>query len=159
MTLEEATPEISADLRNLDAETALEAQADEALDAIRADLRAGKSLAAAVAPFPMAELAPFANVSVTTETATPQQRSYANDTVQLKDGEITGLNLESWGAYAVYLEKRAPIDEKVLADNREQITDFIRTRKGNVILFEWLEAATKRSGLQFSGQAQDEQEG
>ncbi len=157
-TLEEATPEITADLRNLEAETMLEAQADDALAAIRADLAAGKSLADAVKPFPMAELKPFESVSVTTESASPELRSYAQDTVQLKDGEITGLTIETWGAYAVYLEKRAAIEEAVLAENRDQIAEFIRTRKGNIILFEWLEAATKRSGLNFPGEAQDDQE-
>ncbi len=156
-TLEEATPEISADLRNLEAEAKMEALADEAVAAIREDLRAGKSLAEAVAPYPMIELSPFENVSVATETATPQQRSYANDTIQLKDGEITGVSLEPWGAYAVYLEKRAPIDEAVLEENREQISDFITDRKGSLVLFEWLQAASERSGLEFHGDDAEEE--
>ncbi len=158
-TLEEATPAITTDLRNLTAETALESQADEALAAIREDLKAGKSLAEAVQPYPMAELQPFENVSVSTETATPEQRTYASDTVQLKDGEITGLTIEQSGAYAVYLEKRSPIDETILAENRERISDYVRTRKGSLILFEWLEAATARADLQVAGDNEDEDQG
>ncbi len=156
-TLEEATPEITADLRNIEAETQLEAQATAAINAIRSDLQAGKSLADAVSAHPLAELAPFENVSATTETATPQQRSYASQTVQLNDGEITGPTFEPGGAHAVYLEKRSPIDEKVLAENREQISEYVSARKGSLILFEWLQAATERSGLEFSGQGEQEE--
>ncbi len=150
-TIDEARAEIVADLRNVEAEALLENGADEAIDQIRTELKAGKSLADAVAAVPMAELKPIADVAPTSETATPEERDFADDTLQLKDGEMSGVVVRPWGAYAVYLEKRAPLDEAKFAENRGPMTDFISGRKGGILLYEWLEAATERSGLRFSG--------
>lgn len=154
-TFDEAKPEIVADLRNVEAETLLESGAKQAVGQIRTELEAGKSLADAVAAVPMAELKPMVDVAPTSEMATPEEREFADDTLQLTDGEMSGVVVRPWGAYAVYLEKRAPLDETKFAENREPMTDFISDRKGGILLYEWLTEAAERSGLRFSGAGED----
>ncbi len=143
-TLDEAKAEIVADLRSVEAATLLQSGADEAIDQIRTELEAGKSLADAVSAVPTAELKPIADVAPTSETATPEEREFVEGTLQLKDGEMSGVMVRPWGAYAVYLEKRAPLDETAFAENREPMTEFISGRKRGILLYQWLTAAAER---------------
>ncbi len=154
-TFEESRDEITADLRNLEAEGLLESGADEAVEQIRSDLRAGKSLADATAAFPIAEIKSFADVSPTGQTASPDQRAYADETVPLKEGEISGVTITPSGGSAVYLEKRASVEESEFGENREQMKTFIQGRKGSILLYEWLEAAAEHSGLRFAAASDD----
>ncbi len=150
LTLEETREELSADVRRTLATATLEVEADDAMEKIRTAIKGGQSFAdaaaaAGVTTRPFTEIAPLA------DTGSEQERAFADATLQLKDGEISGYVSQPEGGFFTWLEKRSPVDEAEFAERKEQIADYILSRKQSILFFEWLEFARENAGLVMPG--------
>ena len=151
MTLDEARPAIVQQLTDTAAHAALQKAATESLAALRAAVQGGKPFAQAAAAAGL-KTQTFTNLDRTDEKAPKDQFKYADAAMVLNENEITGLNPEMTGAYAVWLEKRMPIDPKKLQEHREDLSSGILTQRQNVLWSEWLSAQQKAADLHFANQ-------
>lgn len=147
MTLEEARPEITQELTARAAATAMQKAVEDGVAKIRAGLKAGKPFAEAAQGF---KTKPFSNILLVDEKATPEDRGYAVDTLQLEEGELGGAQPSVTGGFAVWLEKRQPVDKKTYDEQSAQyITSQLEQRR-ELLWRDWIATAQQDSGVQFS---------
>lgn len=152
LTLEEARPQIVAQLTELAAQRLLEEAAGDAVEKIRKGLAEGKSVTDLAAEIGL-KSASFTDVTPVDEKAAPEQRAMADATTSLRDGEVSGVIPTAEGAMTVWLEKRGSASPEQLATQREQITNYILSRKRSILFYEWLMWARDRAGVNFDEQA------
>ncbi len=155
MTLEEARPLIVQTLTDSAARAALQKGVDEALASIRASLQSGKSFAEAAAAAGV-QTTPFSNISLADESAPQEQLRYADAALVANENEISGFRPDMEGGYAVWVEKRAPIDQKTFGEQKKEMQDAILSQRQTVLFRDWLNTAAKDSGLTFANS--DEQD-
>jgi peptidyl-prolyl cis-trans isomerase D len=146
MTLAEARPDITRELTDDAARAELTKAATAAIAKLRDAAKAGQTPAAATAGM---KTQAFTNVSRMDDKAPMEQRQYADSAVVLNEGEVGGFQPGPTGGTVIWLEKRAPADEKVLAEHRAELTTGILTQRQNVLWAEWLKAAQKQAGAPF----------
>jgi len=140
LSLEEARPRIVAALRARKAQAILRRDADAVLTQLRLAIKGGIPFDQAVKSAGLTAqtidgIQPFEN------DASPEDAAFARASMDLQPGELGGLQPAPWGAFAVYLKSRAPLDEKVFQDRREEVTNALLEGKRQLLFLEWLRAA------------------
>jgi len=148
-TLEQARPQIVEELKETFSQAKLEEAADAALEKIREAMKAGKTFAEAAAEAGV-KTEPFTDVAPLDDQASPESRAFADAATTVKEGEISGFVPTETGGFVVWLEKRAPADEKAFAERRDQIEDFVVARKQSILLYEWLRGSAEAAGLSLA---------
>lgn len=146
LTFDEARPDIVRELTETAAATALDKSAAETLAKLRAAAKAGQTPAQAAAGL---KTQPFTNLLLTDEAVPVEQRRFADTALVLTEGEISGLRTDSTGAYAVWLEKRGPIDSKAAETHRNELMAGILAQRQRVLFAEWLKSAREEAGVTF----------
>lgn len=148
MTLEETRPEIVRQLTDTAAQAALDKAAAQTLASLRAAVKSGTPFAQAAAAAGL-KTQPFTNLSLIDEAAPADQRKYADSAMMLGENEISGLRREADGGFAVWLEKRLPIDRKKFEERGQDYLTGMLEQRRNALWHEWINAAQKDSGLRF----------
>lgn len=146
MTLDETRPGIVQQLSGTAAQAALDKAAATALESLRAAVKSGKPFAEAAAAAGL-KTQPFQNLSLADEAAPAGQRKYADSASTLQENEISGLRRESTGGYAVWLEKRLPVDQKKFDERGKEMISGILEQRESVLWHEWINNAQKEAGL------------
>jgi hypothetical protein len=147
MTAAEARPMIVEDLTATTAMAAMQKGIEQSLTNLRAALKGGKPFAEAVKGL---KTKPFVNVSLADEKTAPEERSYAATTLLLEENEISGAHPGPNGGFAVWLEKRLPLDKKKFDEQSGQyITSQLEQRR-ELIWRDWIDKAQQDSGMKFS---------
>ena len=156
LTLEESRPQVVAQIKTERANTALVAKAQEVQAKIAADLKAGKTFAAAakdagqnVEDFPAFSLAEPQHVQ-----EKPDVQEIVSKAVVLADGELSEFVRLANGGIIVFLEKRDPIDESEYKKDEAPQIASLRERKSFITFIGWLQARTKLANIQSLGQRQ-----
>ncbi|MDX2081205.1 MAG: SurA N-terminal domain-containing protein [Terrimicrobiaceae bacterium] len=150
LTIDEATPQIEVRLRTLAAQSTLENYITEKLQAVRQAVGSGKSIADAAAEAGL-KIETFENLSPTSETLTPEQRTAVGQTFTLRDGEISPATENPEGPMAVFLASRGALDEKAFEERRAEFRDGLLENKRNLLFVEWLRTAREAARLTFPG--------
>jgi peptidyl-prolyl cis-trans isomerase D len=148
MTLDETRPGIVQQLTDTAAQAALDKTAAETLASLRAAVKSGKPFAQAAAAAGL-KTQPFANLSLVDEASPADQRKYADSAIVLDENEISGLRREAAGGFAVWLEKRLPVDQKKFDEHGKEATTGILEQRKNVLWHDWINHAQKAAGLRF----------
>ena len=150
MTAEETRPTIVQQLTDTAAQAALDKAAAGALARLRDAVKSGKSFTEAAAAEGL-KAQPFTNASFADETAPVDQRKYAYAARVLAENEVSGLNPEATGGFAIWLEKRLPIDQKQFdAHGKDYVSGMLEQRK--IVLWQdWITTAQKEAGVSFGG--------
>lgn len=151
LTLEEARPQIVEHLTNLAAQRLAEEAAGAAAEKIRKGLAGGKSVADLATEAGL-KTESFTNVTPVDQNAPVEQRAMADATTSLRDGEVSGVVSTEDGAMVVWLEKRSPAAPEQLAEQRDQIANYLLSNKRSILFYEWLMWARDRAGVNFDDQ-------
>ena len=132
------------------AQAAMDKAVTKALAGIRESLKSGKPLSDAATAAGV-KTTPFTAVSLTDEKAPMEQRKYAAAARLVGENEVSGFQPDYGGGFAVWVEKRLPVDQKKFDENRSQIVSEILSQRQLVLFRDWLSTAQKESGLSFYG--------
>jgi hypothetical protein len=147
MTPAEAKPQIVEELTATSAGTALKEALDKAVADARAALKAGKPFAEATKGL---KTKPFTAVSLSDEKTAPEDRDYASATILLEEGELGGGQPGPMGGFAVWLEKRLPLDQKKFDEVGRQYIGSQVDQRRELLWREWITKAQEASGLKFA---------
>jgi hypothetical protein len=75
----------------------------------------------------------------------------AASTLLLKEGDISNLEQAPWGAFAVQLQSRGPIDEKAYTDRETMIRESILRNKRDLLFAEWLRVNREAARITMPG--------
>jgi hypothetical protein len=150
MTLDEARPEIVQTLADTAARTALEKAATDAVAKLRAALKAGQPFAQAVAAAGL-QTEVFTNLSLFDQNTSPAQARYGEPATRLEENEVSGFQPSEEGGFLVWLEKRAPLDEKAYAQYRDMLASQTISTRERILWLEWLHNAQKDAGVVLPG--------
>ena len=129
---------------------ALADSAEKAVEKIRAAMAAGKSFSEAVKEAGV-KTQQIAGITPSATTASQEQKGLASATLGLKEGEIGPLQPAPWGAFAAYLEKRAPLTDAQWKDHRAALTKTLLANEQELIFQEWLRAARGAAQIKMLG--------
>lgn len=137
LELAEVTEKIASLLKSEKAAKASMEAAAKSLDQIRASLKSGKSFAeviklAGVKTQLMKEISP-ADPKLTQE-----ELALASASLSLKEGDLGQLQPAPWGAFAVYLDKRTPLNETQWKEHQAALTKKLVDNNQALIFQEWL---------------------
>ena len=65
-------------------------------------------------------------------------QNLAAATLILKDGELSKLEQAPWGAFAIQLKSRGPIDEKLFSERGAELRKTMIQGKRDLLFAEWL---------------------
>jgi peptidyl-prolyl cis-trans isomerase D len=150
MTLDEARPEIVQTLADTAARTALEKAATDAVAKLRAALKAGQPFAQAAAAAGL-QTEVFTNLSLFDQNTSPAQARYGEPATRLEENEVSGFQPSEEGGFLVWLEKRAPLDEKAYAQYRDMLASQTISTRERILWLEWLHNAQKDAGVVLPG--------
>jgi len=146
LTLDEARPQIEAQLRAQKAEQIFTADATSAANALRAAVAGGKSFAEAAAAQKL-KVEEIKNVVATAESTSPENQAIAGSTLLLKEGEISNLEGAPWGAFVAQLQTRAPIDQMAFGARETQIRESLLRNKRDLLFIEWLRVSREAARI------------
>jgi hypothetical protein len=146
LTLDEARPQIEAQLRAQKAEQIFTADATSAANALRAAVAGGKSFAEAAAAQKL-KVEEIKNVVATAESTSPENQAIAGSTLLLKEGEISNLEGAPWGAFVAQLQTRAPIDQMAFGARETQIRESVLRNKRDLLFMEWLRVSREAARI------------
>lgn len=149
MTLDEARPQIVQILTDTAARAALQKAVAETLGKIREGIHGGKTFAEAAASAGV-RTTTFTNVSLVDESTPQDLRQYADAALVPNENEISGFRPDMDGGFAVWVGKRAPIDQKKFDEHRKDVEASILSQRQTVLFRDWLNTAAKDSGLFFA---------
>jgi peptidyl-prolyl cis-trans isomerase D len=151
MTLAEARPEIIQALTNTAARAALEKAAGEAVAKLRAALKSGQPFAQAATAAGL-QTETFANLSLFDQKTAPAQARYGEPATRLEENEVSGFQPSEEGGFLVWLEKRAPMDEKTFSQYGGMLASQTLSTRERILWLEWLHNAQKEAGIVFPGE-------
>ena len=139
LTLEEAKPKLTEQLKDDRAHEAMNLKASELRAKVDAELKAGKSFEDA------AKTAGVTLEKVPAFSAAEQQRQDPTDTgdvkrrsADMKEGELSEFVQTNTGGVVVHLDKRLPIDEAAFAKEKAGVAENLMRMKGQMIFQDWL---------------------
>jgi parvulin-like peptidyl-prolyl isomerase len=153
LTLDEAKPRIEENLRAQKASQIFAAAATAAYNTLSAAIASGKSLEEAAAAQNL-ETGKLENLVPAGESTSPQDQSLAAATLLLKDGELSKLEQAPWGAFAIQLQSRGPVDEKLFTEREDQISESILRNKRDLLFAEWLRVGREAARITMPGSNQ-----
>ncbi len=153
LSLEEAKPRIEENLRAQKAAQIFAAAATAAYNTLSAAIASGKSLEEAAAAQNL-ETGKLENLVPGGESTSPEDQSLAAATLLLKDGELSKLEQAPWGAFAIQLQSRGPVDEKLFTEREDQISENILRNKRDLLFAEWLRVGREAARITMPGSNQ-----
>ncbi len=138
LTLDEARPQVVAEVKNTKAQEAMGVQAREVRNKIAADMKAGKSFAdAAKDEGQTVEVYPPGSLS-----SPDPEKEDASEVLftadKLKEGELSEFTPMPGGGFIVHLDKREPIDPKQFEADRARIEPRFVQQQVDDVFAEWL---------------------
>ena len=146
LTLDEARPQIEAQLRAQKAQQIFTADATSAANALRAAVAGGKSFAEA-AEAQKLKVEEIKNVVAAAESTSPENQAIAGSTLLLKEGEISNLEGAPWGAFVAQLQTRAPVDQMAFGARETQIRESLLRNKRDLLFMEWLRVSREAARI------------
>ena len=137
LELSEVTEKIATLLKSEKAAKASLDAAAKSLDQIRAALKAGKSFAEA-AKLAGVKTELLKEISPADPKLTQEQLALASAALSLKEGELGQLQPAPWGAFAVYLDKRNPLNESQWKEHQAALSKKLLDNNQTLIFQEWL---------------------
>ena len=137
LTLEESRSQIETALRAQKAAQLFAASANSAYNALAAAVASGKSLKEA-ADAQKLETVELLAVVPAAESTSRIDRNLAAATLILKDGELSKLEQAPWGAFAIQLKSRGPLDQKLFAARGPEMRESMIQGKRELLFAEWL---------------------
>ena len=140
LELAEVTDRIATLIKAQKASKALAEAAAKSLDQIHAAMTAGKSFAD-VAKQAGIKTQPFTAVTPSDSKNTQEQQAFATSSLGVNDGQLGPLQPAPWGAFAVYLEKRAPLTDAQWTEHKASLAKTLLTNEQDLLFSEWLNTA------------------
>ncbi|MFZ9964323.1 MAG: SurA N-terminal domain-containing protein [Terrimicrobiaceae bacterium] len=137
LTLEESRSQIETALRAQKAAQLFAASSNSAYNSLSAALASGKSLKDAAAAQKLETVELLAIVPAAESTSRIDQ-NLAAATLLLKDGELSKLEQAPWGAFAIQLQSRGPVDEKLFSKQGAELRETMIQGKRELLFAEWL---------------------
>jgi hypothetical protein len=150
LQLAEVSERITKLLKEEKATKALAESASKAVEKIRAAMTAGKSFAEAVKEAGV-KTQQITGVTPSDTKASQEQQGLASATLGLKEGELGPLQPAPWGAFAAYLEKRAPLTDAQWNEHRTALAKTLLTNEQELIFQEWLRASRGTAQIKMLG--------
>ena len=152
LQLAEVSERITRILKEEKATKALADSAAKAVEKIRAAMAAGKPFAEAVRE---AGVRTQQITAVTpSDTKAPQeQQALASSTLGLKEGELGPLQPAPWGAFAAYLEKRAPLTEAQWKEHQASLSKTLLSNEQELLFLEWLRTSRGAAQIRMMGRS------
>ena len=150
MTLDESRSQIESGLRANKAEQAFATSATSAFNTLKAAVDGGKTFeeAAAAQNLPVFKISDIVPAG---EETKPEDQMLSAGTLLLKDGDLSGLERAPWGAFAIRLDTRGPIDQKALEERETELREGILANKRDVLFAEWLRSRREQAGITMPG--------
>lgn len=137
-------------LKEEKAAKALADSANKSMEQIRAALAAGKPFADAVRQAGV-KTQQITAVTPSDAKAGQEKQSLAASTLSLKEGELGNLQGAPWGAFAAYLEKRAPLTESQWKEHQQSLGKTLLTNERELLFFEWLRTSRGAAQIKMLG--------
>jgi len=150
LELAEVSDKIIKLLKEEKAAKALADSANKSMEQIRAALAAGKSFAEAVKQAGV-KTQQITAVTPSDAKAGQEQQSLAAATLSLKEGELGTLQGAPWGAFAAYLEKRAPLTDAQWKEHQQTLTKTLLSNERELLFFEWLRTSRGAAQIKMLG--------
>ena len=97
------------------------------------------------------KIEPLANVTPADPKNTEEQQGLAASTLGLKERELGPLQPAPWGAFAIYLEKRAPLSDAQWKDHQSMLTKKLVSNDQSLIFAEWLRQSRAAAQIKMLG--------
>ena len=150
LTLEEAKTQIETAIRAQKASQLFAATANSAYNTLAAAVASGKSLKEA-ADAQKLETVELQAVIPAAESTSRIDQNLAAATMVLKDGELSKLEQAPWGGFAIQLQKRGPVDGKLLAERGAELRETILQGKRDILFAEWLRVSREAARITMPG--------
>jgi len=145
LTFEEATPEITAELKAQAGLKAMEQTAQSTRKALTEALASGKSFPDAVAALGL-KTDRLEGVVAADPAGDPELRGLAGSTLALEAAQLSGFEPAPWGGFFVFLEKRGDVSS-LPPDQLAQVDAALLNRQKTLVFAEWLRLARESSGI------------
>ena len=153
LTLEESRAQIETVIRAQKASQLFAASANSAYNTLAAAVASGKSLKEAAEALKL-ETAELQAVIPAAESTSRLDQNLAAPTLLLKDGEISKLEQAPWGGFAIQLQCRGPVDEKLYTDRRAELRETMLQGKRDLLFAEWLRVSREAARITMPGAEQ-----
>ncbi len=137
LELAEVTEKIASLLKSEKAAKASLEAASKSLDQIRASLKSGKSFTEAI-KLAGVKTQLLKDISPADPKLTQEEMALASASLSLKEGDLGQLQPAPWGAFAVYLDKRTPLNETQWKEHQAALTKKLVGNSQTLIFQEWL---------------------
>lgn len=140
-------------IRLLKEEKAAKALADSAgksLEQIRSAMAAGTSFADAVRQAGV-KTQQITSVTPSDAKAGQEQQSLAASTLSLREGELGPLQGAPWGAFAAYLQKRAPLTDAQWKEHQAALSKTLLSNERELLFLEWLRTSRGAAQIKMMG--------
>ena len=150
LELAEVSEKITALMKQEKATKLLAEAATKSLEKIRAGMTAGKSFADAVKAAEVKTIA-LKGVVPSDQKNTQEQQALAAATLGLKEGQLGALQPAPWGAFAVYLEKRAPLTDAEWKEHQATLSKTLLSNEQDLLFADWLRSARATAQIKMLG--------
>jgi peptidyl-prolyl cis-trans isomerase D len=150
LTLEESKSQIETAIRAQKASQLFAASANSAYNALVAAVASGKPLKEA-AESQKLETVELQAVIPAAESTSRIDQNLAAATMILKDKELSKLEQAPWGAFAIQLHSRGPVDEKLLAERGSELRETMLQGKRDILFAEWLRVSRDAARITMPG--------
>ena len=150
LELAEVTERIAGLLKSEKAAKLAAEAAAKSLEQIRAAMAAGSSFADAATK---AGVKTQAITGVTPSDAKSGQevQALASSTLSLKEGELGPLQPAPWGAFAAYLQKRAPLTDAQWNQYKATLSKTLLGNERELLFLEWLNSSRAAAQIKMLG--------
>jgi hypothetical protein len=150
LTLEESKSQIETAIRAQKASQLFAASANSAYNTLAAAVASGKSLKEA-ADAQKLETVELQAVIPAAESTSRIDQNLAAATMILKDGELSKLEQAPWGAFAIQLQSRGPVDEKLVDKRGAELRETMLQGKRDILFAEWLRVSREAARITMPG--------
>ena len=150
LELAEVSDKITALLKSQQAAKAASEAAGKSMEQIRSAMASGKSVAEAAKQAGV-KSEPIVNVTPADPKNTEEQQGLAASTLGLKEGELGPLQPAPWGAFAIYLEKRAPLTDSQWKEHKSMLANKLLGNDRSLIFAEWLNQSRAAAQIKMLG--------
>ena len=150
LELAEIASKITALLKSQKASKAADEAAQKSLTQIRAALAAGKSFDAAVKNAGLTA-EPLKGIVPEDPKNTEEVQEFASATLGLKEGELSPLQDDRSGAFAVYLAQREPLPQDQWKSHSSELSKKLLSSDQDLLFQEWLNQARFVAKIQMLG--------
>ena len=150
LTLDEARPKLTEQLKTDRARETLSAKATVMRGTIETAIKDGKSpLDAARQQQLKVEDVPVFTIGEFPPEATPEQQQIAMKSFELKPGQLSEFVPTTGGGCLIFVEKRTPMDDAKYAEVKEKSYNEYLARKQAFAFLEWLRIRRDAAKIQF----------